>query len=155
MVNINKYIKALLHPADYQGSHKAHQAGNQYILHVVIYPCPNFDSGLINSPLKLSHGWIITLQYFTYSQQCSIWITLCVTFCVSCDSRCLRQRLNQFYWHIRTYQTLLWLDDLITWLENYPRLLSSVAREPHWKRMKFSPLSEVLTWINFVPSMDK
>ena len=30
MVNINKYIKALLHPAgDHQGSHKAHQAGNQ------------------------------------------------------------------------------------------------------------------------------
>ena len=30
MVNINKYIKALLHPAGgYQGSHKAHQAGNQ------------------------------------------------------------------------------------------------------------------------------
>ena len=30
MVNINKYIKALLHPAGgHQGSHKAHQAGNQ------------------------------------------------------------------------------------------------------------------------------
>ena len=29
MVNINKCIKALLHPAvDHQGSHKAHQAGN-------------------------------------------------------------------------------------------------------------------------------
>ena len=29
MANINKYIKALLHPAgDHQGSHKAHQAGN-------------------------------------------------------------------------------------------------------------------------------
>ena len=29
MVNINKYIKALLHPAGgHQGSHKAHQAGN-------------------------------------------------------------------------------------------------------------------------------
>ena len=27
MVNINKYIKALLHPAG--GHHKAHQAGNQ------------------------------------------------------------------------------------------------------------------------------
>ena len=28
MVNINKYIKALLHPAGgHQGSHKAHQAG--------------------------------------------------------------------------------------------------------------------------------
>ena len=30
MVNINKYIKALLHPAgSHQGSHKAQQAGNQ------------------------------------------------------------------------------------------------------------------------------
>ena len=30
MVNINKYIKALLHPAGvHQGSHEAHQAGNQ------------------------------------------------------------------------------------------------------------------------------
>ena len=30
MVTINKYIKALLHPAGgHQGSHKAHQAGNQ------------------------------------------------------------------------------------------------------------------------------
>ena len=30
MVNINKYIKALLHPAGgHQGSHQAHQAGNQ------------------------------------------------------------------------------------------------------------------------------
>ena len=30
MVNINKYIKALLHPVGgHQGSHKAHQAGNQ------------------------------------------------------------------------------------------------------------------------------
>ena len=30
MVNINKYIKALMHPAGgHQGSHKAHQAGNQ------------------------------------------------------------------------------------------------------------------------------
>ena len=29
MVNINKYIKALLHPAGgHQGSHKAHQAGS-------------------------------------------------------------------------------------------------------------------------------
>ena len=28
MVNINKYIKALLHPAGgHQGSHEAHQAG--------------------------------------------------------------------------------------------------------------------------------
>ena len=32
MVNINKYIKALLHPAGgHQGSQKAHQAGNQAI----------------------------------------------------------------------------------------------------------------------------
>ena len=29
MVNINKYIKALLHPAG--GHHNAHQAGNQNI----------------------------------------------------------------------------------------------------------------------------
>ena len=30
MVNINEYIKALLHPAGgHQGSYKAHQAGNQ------------------------------------------------------------------------------------------------------------------------------
>ena len=30
MVTINRYIKALLHPAGgHQGSHKAHQAGNQ------------------------------------------------------------------------------------------------------------------------------
>ena len=30
MVNINKYIKALLHPAGgQQGSNKVHQAGNQ------------------------------------------------------------------------------------------------------------------------------
>ena len=30
MVNINKHIKALLHPAGgHQESHKAHQAGNQ------------------------------------------------------------------------------------------------------------------------------
>ena len=30
MVNINKYIQALLHPAcGHQGSYKAHQAGNQ------------------------------------------------------------------------------------------------------------------------------
>ena len=30
MVNINKYIKAFLHPAGgHQGSHQAHQAGNQ------------------------------------------------------------------------------------------------------------------------------
>ena len=30
MITINKYIKALLHPAGgHQGSHKAHQAGNQ------------------------------------------------------------------------------------------------------------------------------
>ena len=34
MMNINKYIKALLHPAGgHQGSHKAHQAGNQSTLH--------------------------------------------------------------------------------------------------------------------------
>ena len=32
MANINNYIKALLHPAGgHQGSHKAHQAGNQAI----------------------------------------------------------------------------------------------------------------------------
>ena len=32
MVTINRYIKALLHPAGgHQGSHKAHQAGNQSI----------------------------------------------------------------------------------------------------------------------------
>ena len=32
MVNINKYIKALLHPASgHQGSHKAHLAGNQSV----------------------------------------------------------------------------------------------------------------------------
>ena len=30
MVTINRYIKAMLHPAGgHQGSHKAHQAGNQ------------------------------------------------------------------------------------------------------------------------------
>ena len=30
MANINKYIKALLHPAGgHQGSHKTHQAGKQ------------------------------------------------------------------------------------------------------------------------------
>ena len=30
MVDINKYIKVLLHPVGgHQGSHKAHQAGNQ------------------------------------------------------------------------------------------------------------------------------
>ena len=36
MVNINKYIKALLHPTGgHQGRHKAHQAGNQneYTVH--------------------------------------------------------------------------------------------------------------------------
>ena len=34
MVNINKYIKALLYLAGgHQGSHKAHQAGNQKLLH--------------------------------------------------------------------------------------------------------------------------
>ena len=33
MVNINVYIKALLHPAGgHQGSHKAHQAGNQNMI---------------------------------------------------------------------------------------------------------------------------
>ena len=32
MVTINRYIKALLHPAGgHQGRHKTHQAGNQYI----------------------------------------------------------------------------------------------------------------------------
>ena len=32
MVTINKYIKALLHPAGgHQGNHKAHQAGNQKV----------------------------------------------------------------------------------------------------------------------------
>ena len=32
MANINKYIKALLHPTGgHQGSHKAHQAGNHYL----------------------------------------------------------------------------------------------------------------------------
>ena len=32
MVTINRYIKALLHPAGgHQGSHKAHQAGYQYV----------------------------------------------------------------------------------------------------------------------------
>ena len=35
MANINKYIKALLHPAGgHQGSHKAHQAGNQCWLRI-------------------------------------------------------------------------------------------------------------------------
>ena len=34
MVNIKKYIKALLHPAGgHQGSHKAHQAGNHSLIH--------------------------------------------------------------------------------------------------------------------------
>ena len=34
MVNINKYIKALLHPAGgHQGSHRAHQAGNHSPIH--------------------------------------------------------------------------------------------------------------------------
>ena len=34
MVNINKYIKALLHPAGgHQGSHKAHRAGNHSLIH--------------------------------------------------------------------------------------------------------------------------
>ena len=33
MVTINRYIKAMLHPAGgHQGSHKAHQAGNQLIM---------------------------------------------------------------------------------------------------------------------------
>ena len=32
MVTINRYIKALLHPAGgHQGSHKAHQAGCNYL----------------------------------------------------------------------------------------------------------------------------
>ena len=35
MVHINKYIKALLHAAGgHQGSHKAHQAGNQSLRHI-------------------------------------------------------------------------------------------------------------------------
>ena len=35
MANINKYIKALLHPAGgHQGSHKAYQAGNQITEHM-------------------------------------------------------------------------------------------------------------------------
>ena len=38
MVNINKYIKALLHPAGgHQGCHEAHQAGNQRVVSE-IYP---------------------------------------------------------------------------------------------------------------------
>ena len=42
MVNISKYIKALLHPAGgHQGSHKAHQAGNQKI--DSIYQCQVFN----------------------------------------------------------------------------------------------------------------
>ena len=33
MVNINMYIKAFLHPAGgHQGSHKARQAGNQWLV---------------------------------------------------------------------------------------------------------------------------
>ena len=34
MVNINKYIKELLHSVGgHQGSHKAHQAGNHSLIH--------------------------------------------------------------------------------------------------------------------------
>ena len=47
MVNINKYIKALLHPTGgHQGSHKAHQAGNQFQA--------NFFHSIISHFLKLS-----------------------------------------------------------------------------------------------------
>ena len=38
MVTINRYIKALLHPAGgHQGSHKAHQAGNQKVVRDLFY----------------------------------------------------------------------------------------------------------------------
>ena len=51
MVNINKYIKALLHPAGgHQGSHKAHQAGNQGIHYtvrfLVIHCAPDISRSL-------------------------------------------------------------------------------------------------------------
>ena len=37
MANINKYIKALLYPAGgHQGSHKAHQAGNQSYCYYIV-----------------------------------------------------------------------------------------------------------------------
>ena len=38
MVNINKYIKALLHPAGgHQGIHKAHQVGNRSKMAAILY----------------------------------------------------------------------------------------------------------------------
>ena len=54
MVNINKYIKPLLHPAGgHQGSHEAHQAGNQ---------SPTGDqminSIVIKDTIAITHDWI-------------------------------------------------------------------------------------------------
>ena len=54
MVNINKYIKALLHPASgHLGSHKAHQAGNQ-------------------KPLRKDHKWChrLRLAYLRDTMTC-------------------------------------------------------------------------------------
>ena len=54
MVNINKYVKALLHPAGgHQGSHKAHQAGNQRFIPISrLYGCELW--GVI----YMSFGWM-------------------------------------------------------------------------------------------------
>ena len=80
MVNINKYIKALLHPAGgHQGSHKAHQAGNQVLLYSHfqrhsldelfvswnILPISGNQDNNIMCPVMWPF-WIFVLPYWSY-----------------------------------------------------------------------------------------
>ena len=35
---------------------------HNFLLCVITIPCPNFNSGLIETPLTLGHGWLVTSQ---------------------------------------------------------------------------------------------
>ena len=68
MVNIKKYIKALLHPAcGHQGSHKAHQAGdaNIYTNRHATSPCEHGDLRFLH-PFFVLSPYSQLSPYFTH-----------------------------------------------------------------------------------------
>ena len=108
MVNINKYIKALSHPAGgHQGSHKAHQAGNQsYVL--IIYAILCIDMLFIRlAPChylnqccqtiawtNFSELHVKILTYFFYSRK-AFGNVMCKTTSILSQQKCVRLLKSQ------------------------------------------------------------
>ena len=84
MVTINRYIKALLHPAGgHQGSHKAHQAGNLWYLPNYL-PIP--QCRLTNRCWWKGHSWTDTFECLV---NVAIYPNKFVSFILSRDSALL------------------------------------------------------------------